>query len=77
MAESEYIKVRVHGAQEVARIFQVPGSMIGLDSNVSYNGAEHQDLQYVKHTFFPGAVALKMKSQPSSSRRRERPDHPG
>ena len=53
MAESEYIKVRVHGAQEVARIFQVPGSMIGLDSNVSYNGAEHQDLQYVKHTLLP------------------------
>ena len=53
MAESEYIKVRVHGAQEVARIFQVPGTMIGLDSNVSYNGAEHQDLQYVKHTLLP------------------------
>ena len=53
MAESEYIKVRVHGAQEVARIFQVPGSMIGLESNVSYNGAEHQDLQYVKHTLLP------------------------
>ena len=53
MAESEYIKVRVHGAQEVARIFQVPGSMIGLDANVSYNGAEHQDLQYVKHTLLP------------------------
>ena len=53
MAESEYIKVRVHGAQEVARIFQVPGSMIGLDANVSYNGAEHQDLQFVKHTLLP------------------------
>ena len=53
MAESEYIKVRVHGAQEVARIFQVPSSMIGLEANVSYNGAEHQDLQYVKHTLLP------------------------
>ena len=53
MAESEYIKVRVHGAQEVARIFQVPQSMIGLEANVSYNGAEHQDLQYVKHTLLP------------------------
>jgi len=53
MAESEYIKVRVHGAQEVARIFQVPSSMIGLEANVTYNGAEHQDLQYVKHTLVP------------------------
>ena len=53
MAESEYIQVRVHGAEEVARIFQVPGSMIGLQANVSYNGAEHQDLQYVKHTLVP------------------------
>lgn len=53
MAESEYIKVRVHGAEEVARIFQVPSSMIGLQANVSYNGAEHQDLQYVKHTLVP------------------------
>ena len=27
--------------------------MIGLEANVTYNGAEHQDLQYVKHTLVP------------------------
>lgn len=51
--EAQFIETRKYTDQEVARIFGVPASLIGLDSNVTYSNQEQQNLHFSTYTLRP------------------------
>jgi HK97 family phage portal protein len=54
--DSQYIDSRRFGVEEVARIFGVPGFMIGANvtgSSLTYSNAETEGLRLLKHTIGP------------------------
>jgi HK97 family phage portal protein len=54
--DAQFIEVRRFGVEEVARIFNVPGFMIGANtpgSSLTYANAETEGLRLLKHTIGP------------------------
>ena len=53
--EAQYIETRKLGAEEIARIFSVPGSLIGIAGQATYNNMEAQNLHFKQHCLLPWA----------------------
>lgn len=57
--ESQYIESRAYQMADIARVFRVPGVMLGIgDKTSTYASAEQFFLAYVKHTIQPWVVRL-------------------
>lgn len=62
--ESQYIESRAYQLADVARIFRIPGVMVGInDKSSTYASAEQFFLAYVKHTVQPWIVRLEQSLQ--------------
>lgn len=57
--ESQYVESRSYQLADIARIFRVPGVLLGLDNKTStYASAEQFFLAYVRNTIMPWVVRL-------------------
>jgi len=59
--EAQYIETRKLGAEEIARIFSVPGSLIGISGQATYNNMEAQNLHFRQHCLLPWARRIEQE----------------
>lgn len=59
--EAQYIETRKLGAEEIARIFSVPGSLIGITGQATYNNMEAQNLHFRQHCLLPWARRIEQE----------------
>lgn len=59
--EAQYIETRKLGAEEIARIFSVPGSLIGVTGQATYNNMEAQNLHFRQHCLLPWARRIEQE----------------
>lgn len=59
--EAQYIETRKLGAEEIARIFSVPGSLIGISGQATYNNMEAQNLHFKQHCLLPWARRIEQE----------------
>ncbi len=59
--EAQYIETRKLGAEEIARIFSVPGTLIGISGQATYNNIEAQNLQFKQHCLLPWARRIEQE----------------
>lgn len=52
-SEAQFIEGREMSQHEIARIFNVPAAMLGLDANTTYSNVEQAAIWYAKHTILP------------------------
>jgi HK97 family phage portal protein len=51
--QAQFIETRKVQASEIARIFGVPASIVGLESNLNYNSVEQQNIFFANYTIAP------------------------
>lgn len=51
--QAQFIETRKVSAQEIARIFNVPAALIGLETNVTYSNVEQQSIFFATYTIAP------------------------
>ena len=51
--QAQFIETRKISAQEIARIFNVPAALIGLETNVTYSNVEQQSIFFATYTIAP------------------------
>lgn len=51
--QAQFIETRKLQASEIARIFNVPASLVGLEANVSFSNVEQQNLFFASYTIAP------------------------
>jgi len=51
--QAQFIETRKISAQEIARIFNVPAALIGLETNVTYSNVEQQSIFFATYTITP------------------------
>ena len=51
--EAQFIETRKYTDQAIARIFQVPAALIGLDTNVTFSNVEQQNIFFATYTIAP------------------------
>lgn len=73
--EAQFIETRKFQAEEVARIFGVPPSLIQLDSQATYNNVEQQHIQYGRMTIAPWARKIEREIDAKLLHSYERPAH--
>ena len=61
--------------QEICRIFGVPPSMVGVQSNVTYSNTERQAIQFAKYTIVPWTRRLEQEMNCKLLAPDERPTH--
>lgn len=65
--ESQYIESRSYQLSDIARIFRVPGVLLGLggptDKTATFASAEQFFLSYVKHTIMPWTIRIEQTIQ--------------
>lgn len=59
--EAQNIEARKLSAQDIARIFNVPPSLIGLEGNMTYNNQEQAAIFFAKHTILPIAKRIEQE----------------
>lgn len=72
--EAQFIQTRKFQAEEVARIFGVPPSLIQLESQTTYNNVEQQNIQYSRHTIAPWTRKIEREIDRKLIQFRERPN---
>lgn len=61
--EAQNIESRKLSAQDIARIFNVPPALIGLDGNLTYSNTEQAGIFFAKHTILPIARRIEQEVQ--------------
>ena len=56
----QWLDVKKYSAEEIARIYQVPPSMVGLDTQTAYSNYEQQVLQFNQGTIIPWVRRIEM-----------------
>lgn len=58
--QAQMLQSRQFAVEEIARVFRVPPSMIGLNTPgaMSYASVEHNEIQFVRHSLSPLIVAI-------------------
>ncbi len=51
--EAQFLETRKYTDQAIARIFQVPAALIGLDTNVTFSNVEQQNIFFATYTIAP------------------------
>jgi HK97 family phage portal protein len=51
--DAQFIETRKMQANEVARIFNVPAALVGLEANVSFSNVEQQNIFFASYTIAP------------------------
>lgn len=51
--DAQFIETRKMQASEIARIFNVPASLVGLEANVSFSNVEQQNIFFASYTIAP------------------------
>lgn len=51
--EAQFLEARKYTDQAIARIFQVPAALIGLDTNVTFSNVEQQNIFFATYTIHP------------------------
>ena len=72
--EAQFIQTRKFQAEEIARIFGVPPSLIQLESQTTYNNVEQQNIQYSRHTISPWTRKIEREIDRKLIQSRERPN---
>mgnify|MGYP003131978132 CR=1 FL=1 len=57
----QYIQVKKFSSEEIARIFQVPPAMIGLEGNTAYSNYEQQVLQFFQGCVLPWVRRIELE----------------
>lgn len=57
----QWLDSKKYSAQEIARFYQVPPGMIGLDSNTTYSNYEQQVLQFNQGTIMPWVRRIELE----------------
>lgn len=59
--EAQNIEARKLSAQDIARVFNVPPALIGLDGNLTYSNTEQAGIFFAKHTILPIARRIEQE----------------
>jgi len=59
--EAQNIEARKLSAEDIARCFNVPAALIGLDGNLTYNNTEQAGIFFAKHTILPIARRIEQE----------------
>ena len=51
--EAQFLEARKYTDQAIARIFQVPAALVGLDTNVTFSNVEQQNIFFATYTIQP------------------------
>lgn len=70
--QAQFIETRKIQAAEIARIFGVPSSILGLESNLNYNSVEQQNIFYSTYTISPKVAQIENELRQKLLVRRER-----
>ena len=61
LEQLQYLQVKKYTTEEIARIYQVPPAMIGLEGNTAYSNYEQQVLQFQQGTILPWVRRIEME----------------
>lgn len=61
LEQMQYLQVKKYSTEEIARIYQVPPAMIGMENNTAYNNYEQQVLQFQQGTILPWVRRIEME----------------
>lgn len=61
LEQLQWLDSKKYSAEEIARFFQVPPSMIGLDANTTYSNYEQQILQFNQGTIIPWLKRIELE----------------
>jgi HK97 family phage portal protein len=59
--EAQNIEARKMSAQDIARIYNVPPALIGLDGNLTYSNTEQAGIFFARHTILPIARRIEQE----------------
>ena len=59
--EAQNIEARKLSAQDIARIYNVPPALIGLDGNLTYSNTEQAGIFFARHTILPIARRIEQE----------------
>lgn len=59
--EAQNIQSRVQSNKDIARIFNVPPALVGLEANLTYNNTEQAGIFFAKHTILPIARRIEQE----------------
>lgn len=57
----QFLESKQYSTEEIARFFQVPPAMIGMDSNTTYSNYEQQVLQFMQGTIIPWVRRIELE----------------
>jgi HK97 family phage portal protein len=61
LEQLQFVEVKKHTAEEIARFFQVPPAIIGMEGNSSYDNYEQQTLQFFQGTILPWVRRIELE----------------
>jgi len=61
LEQLQYIEVKKYTSEEIARFFQVPPAIIGMEGNSSYDNYEQQTLQFFQGTILPWVRRIELE----------------
>ena len=59
--EAQNIQSRIQSNKDIARIFNVPPALVGLEANLTYNNTEQAGIFFAKHTILPIAKRIEQE----------------
>lgn len=61
LEQMQFLEVKKYTTEEIARIYQVPPAMIGMEGNTAYSNYEQQVLQFQQGTILPWVRRIEME----------------
>ncbi len=61
LEQLQFLQVKKYTTEEIARIYQVPPAMIGMEGNTAYSNYEQQVLQFQQGTILPWVRRIEME----------------
>ncbi len=59
--QAQFLETRKYQVEEIARLYRVPASLVGINDGVNYASEEQKGIQFITHTIRPWAVRIEQR----------------